>query len=204
MKSTIQIDVIEKAVVLFCQDKVNLERILVQKSDAENLRCKEIELKNEVSQINENIEIFTNSLLKLDGAPPQAIANKIKQLEAEVATFEREIDKNRNSQAKINNSSREDVTRRWSELTENLSELGNEERLLLRQLVKDTFKTVTLQVSIKEKQKANGLDGAVNRLLLGDNQSNYFDLTLEFHNEKKRLLRVNRHTAELLNGFDLN
>jgi len=74
MKSTVQLDVVESAVTLFCQDHVNLKRILLQDSDKESLRVEEAELKSQLDRAYNLIDKLTDTLLVLEDEPPQAIA----------------------------------------------------------------------------------------------------------------------------------
>lgn len=203
MKSTVQLDVIESAVALFCQDLVNLQRILLQDSDKEGLREQESILKAKLEELKINIETLMSTLLVLEGKPPQAIADKIKQLESEENELKLALERNSNDLSKIDNTFRDEITKRWLGITDNLSKLGNNARLELRQLVKDTFKSITLSVDIQKSKELTGIDKLVELQLMGGEQKNSFDLTLEFHNDKKRLLRLDRHSGKLLAGFDV-
>jgi len=203
MKSTVQLDVVESAVALFCQDRVNLQRILLQDSDKEELREQEGKLNSKLEDLQKNIETLMSTLLVLEGKPPQAIADKIKTLESEESEIKLLLENNRNELSKIGNTFRDEVTEKWLGITENLSKLGSDTRLSLRQLVKDTFKSITLSVDLQESNELTGLNKLVELQLMGENQKNYFDLTLEFHNGKKRLLRLDRHSGALLNGFEI-
>ncbi|MGP4987197.1 hypothetical protein [Pseudoalteromonas nigrifaciens] len=79
--------------------------------------------------------------------------------------------------------------------------LSGEERLHIRQLVKDTFKSITLQVDVQLKQE-KGLASFIESF--GGNSGECIDLTCEFYNGKKRLIRMNKKTGELVKGVSLN
>lgn len=200
MNSTVQIDVIEKAVVTFCQDKVNLQRILLKGGDREAINSQEANLRARLVKINGDIDLFTEALLTLNGTPPQAIANKISKLESEARDVESQISISKNKLARIDNSFRDEVTDRWLSITKNLIKLSNDERLAIRQLVKDTFKSISLQLNTFSGDKG-GLNNVFDRLL-GTSNADYFELLLEFHNDKRRLLRLHKHTGELVSGYD--
>lgn len=202
MSSTVQIEMVENAVVTFCQDKVNLQRILLKGSDRELINTEESVLIAQLEKINDDINSLTETLLILDGTPPQAIANKISMLEAQARDVKTQIDTSKNKLAKIDNSFRDEVTDRWLSLTKNLVTLSGDERLAIRQLVKDTFKSITLQIDVTQTEKQGGLLAVFNQLL-GDATADYFDLMLEFHNDKKRLLRVNKLNGEVMTGLDV-
>ena len=200
MSSTVQIEMVENAVVTFCQDKVNLQRILLKGSDRELINIEESVLIAQLEKINDNINSLTEILLTLDGTPPQAIANKISILESQARDVKTQIDTNKNKLAKIDNSFRDEVTDRWLSITKNLVKLSNDERLAIRQLVKDTFKSISLQLNTFSGDKG-GLNNVFEHLL-GASNADYFELLLEFHNDKKRLLRLHKHTGELVSGYD--
>lgn len=200
MSSTVQIEMVENAVVTFCQDKVNLQRILLKGGDREAINTREAELSSRLVKINDDIDSLTDALLTLDGTPPQAIANKISKLESEAREVESQIDMSKNKLAKIDNSFRDEVTDRWLSITKNLVKLSSDERLAIRQLVKDTFKSISLQLNTFSGDKG-GLDNVFEHLL-GASNADYFELLLEFHNDKKRLLRLHKHTGELVSGYD--
>ncbi|WP_288985823.1 recombinase family protein [uncultured Pseudoalteromonas sp.] len=201
MSSTVQIEMVENAVVTFCQDKVNLQRILLKGSDRELINTEESVLIAQLEKINDDINSLTETLLILDGTPPQAIANKISALETQARDVKTQIDTSKNKLAKIDHSFRDEVTDRWLSLTKNLVTLSGDERLAIRQLVKDTFKSITLQIDVTQTEKQGGLLAVFNQLL-GDATADYFDLMLEFHNDKKRLLRVNKLNGKLVSGVE--
>ena len=200
MSSTVQIEMVESAVVKFCQDKVNLQRILLGGSDRELINTEESALVAQLEKINDDINSLTETLLILEGTPPQAIANKISALETQARDIQTQIDTSKNKLAKIDHSFRDEVTDRWLSLTKNLVKLSNDERLAIRQLVKDTFKSISLQLNTFSGDKG-GLNNVFEHLL-GASNADYFELLLEFHNDKKRLLRLHKHTGELVSGYD--
>ncbi|MCL1068691.1 recombinase family protein [Shewanella olleyana] len=201
MTSTIQIEVIEKAVVKYCQDKVNLQRILVTSIDSESINLEENNLKSQLAQVMTEIDNLVNVLSQLGDEPPQAIALKIKKLESQSIDIGLKIKQNKNKQVKIVNTSRDEVTDRWLNLTKNLNELGGEDRLAIRQLVKDTFKSITLHINTDSNQE-NGLSSVFEQLL-GVKETSLFDLTFVFHNDNKRIIRVDKHTGKMIKGLDL-
>jgi DNA invertase Pin-like site-specific DNA recombinase len=200
---TVQAGMVENAVVLFCQDKVNLQRILLNGGDRESLNIEEVKLKHRLAEIEENINSLTNTLMLLKDEPPLAIAKKISMLESESKDISNKLVKNNNKIAKIDNSFRDEVTDRWLNLTKNLSTLNNEERLSIRLLVKDTFKSITLLVDHNPSMDLVGLDSFIVQRLMCKDHVNFFDLVLEFHNGKKRLLRLDKGSGFLLAGFEL-
>lgn len=203
MKTTVKLDVIEQAVVKFCQDQVNLRRLLLGERDTEKMSDKAAKLRSELEDINSKINRLTSALAEANESSPIAVINMINNLESESNELEQKIEENKKKQSKIDNTFRDEVSDRWLALTENLVDLDNEGRLALRPLVRDTFKSLTLQSDVNENQELSGLDSLIANELMGNRNSSYFDLTMEFHNGKKRLLRIDKQTGELLKGFDI-
>jgi DNA invertase Pin-like site-specific DNA recombinase len=185
MNYTVQVDVVEKAVVRFCQDKVNLQRILLKGSDIDAITDDELRLIAQLEKVEQDIET-------------------LKSLEVDATNLKSKITANKHKLTKINNSHKDEVTERWLSFTENLSVLGGDKRLEIRQLVKDTFKSIRLQVYGKKGSELSGLESLIDAHMMGDDShNNCFELTLEFYNDKKRLLRLDKHSGVLLAGFDL-
>lgn len=203
MKTTIQVDVIEQAVVLFCQDKVNLRRLLLGEHDKVKLRSNESQLSSQLENINIKINRLANALADAEEDNPLTVIKLINQLEAEAKALESKIEENKRRQTKVDNSFRDVVSDRWLALTQNLTDLDSEMRLALRPLVKDTFKSITLQTGINKNQAFSRVDDLITNELIGHRDANSSDLTMEFHNGKKRVLRLNSKSGQILRGFDL-
>ncbi|MEZ9370463.1 recombinase family protein [Shewanella sp. 10N.286.51.B2] len=202
MTSTLQIEIVEDAVVKFCQDKVNLQRILLNSTDHESIRLEGSNLESQLSQLTSKIDNLVDVLTKFGDKSPDSIAPAMRKLESESKDIISKIQQNKNKQLKIANSSRDEVTDRWLKLTDNLNELGGEERLAIRQLVKDTFKSITMQIHTSSNQEETGLSSVFNQLL-GEKTASSFDLTFVFHNDNKRIIRFNKHTGQMMKGVDL-
>jgi hypothetical protein len=70
--------------------------------------------------------------------------NHLQALEKEAADIKSKLVLNKNKIAKIDHSFHDDETDRLLQLTNKLSKLSADARLAIRQLVRDTFKTITL------------------------------------------------------------
>lgn len=202
MKATIQIEVIENAIAKYCQDKINLQRILLSGSEVDSILRDKAVLKAKLSEVDAKIDKLTETIMLLGDESPVTFAKKIRELEVEASDLNVKLQANKNMQAKIENSSRDDVSERWLSLTCNLANLNGDKRLEIRQLVKDTFKSISLN-SVTDRRQADGLGDLIEAELLGGVVDNCFELTFEFHNGKKRLLRLDKHSGELVAGVDL-
>lgn len=203
MKATVQIDVVEKAVVRFCRDKINLQRILLNGSALDDISNEESKLEARLEHIQRDISKLMDALLSLSEEPPQIVLHKMKALEADANEVKELIRKGRQKVNKINSSFRDEVTERWLQITENLKSLNGEQRLEIRQLVKDTFKSITLHVQNKHSVAPVGLESMLAAEMLGTHEENCFELTMEFHNSNKRLIKIDKYTGKLVAGFDV-
>ena len=203
MKPTVQIEVVENAVAKYCQDQVNLQRILLGGTEIDSILQEQASLKVRLSEVEAKIDRLTETLVMLGEESPKAIARKIRALENEADDLNDRLAVNKNKRAKVENSSRDDVSDRWLSLTKDLAQLNGDKRLEIRQLVKDTFKSIRLHSTVDKCHRTNGLDSLIESELLGGVVANCFELTLEFYNGKKRLLRVDKHSGDLLAGVEL-
>lgn len=203
MKNTVQLDVVENAVVRFCQDKVNLQRILLNGSDRDAIEAEDHLLKSRLEKIESDIESLVKAVIALNGKEPQSIADHIRNLEKEAEDIKSKIALNKNKIAKIDHSFRDDVTERWLHLTNELSTLSADVRLAIRQLVKDTFKTITLNTCDKSVSNLGVIGKLIDSRMNTELSSNSFELILQFHNGQKRFLQLDKYTGQLLSGFDL-
>lgn len=200
MKATVQIELIEKAIVLFCQDNVNLKRILLESDNEKSISIEKAKHEARLVALKQQIEKLLNFIIE-DQNPAKALLNKIKALESEEEELHDAIQALHNDEVKSRNIHHDEVTERWLHLTKDLRGLSGEERLHIRQLVKDTFKSITLQVDVQLKNE-KGLASFIESF--GGNIDECIDLTCEFYNGKKRLIRVNKKTGELVKGVSLN
>ncbi|WP_419149160.1 recombinase family protein [Pseudoalteromonas 'SMAR'] len=200
MNKTVPLEHAENAIVRFCQDNVNLRSILQQDDVSASIAKQESTLLQRLKESESEISNLVQFIAQGNSAPKSILA-KLNSLEKEQESINDQLQSLNNKKVKIRNTMRDEVSDRWLGLTKNLRTLGPEQRMPIRQLVKDTFKKITLQVGIKQEH-TGGLSSFIDAF--GGNNSKYFDLTCEFHNGQKRLLRIHLKTGELVQGMDLN
>ncbi|QSX35127.1 recombinase family protein [Shewanella avicenniae] len=202
MKATVQIDFVENAVVRFCQDRVNLRRILLKTRDQSEI-IEQVKLLNEEKiMIQDKIELLVESLTHYSQKAPTSVLNKISELESELELVANKIIDSECELDMINQTQKDTVSERWASLTKNLSTMPVDERLNLRQLVGDTFKNIWLKTYDKNAEKQFGINLLVQERLFNGSHNNFFDLILEFHNGYKRMLRIDSKSGDLISGFD--
>ncbi|AWB67892.1 resolvase [Saccharobesus litoralis] len=200
-KETFQLDAIEKAVVTYCSDTVNLVKVLNQSDVQKPLIEKIDQLKAEQDEIKANIDYLIEASMKTRSA---SLAEKLHSLENDLNVKSELISNTQTELQKLDSSATQSVVEQWKEKTKNLEYQSNEERRQLRLLIKDTFKFIILgnDRTINKKGVAAAIERAKEKLLR-NNQNNYVDLTFKFHNGLVRTIRLDKYSGELISGFDL-
>ena len=196
---------IEKAVLEYCQDKFNLDRILGADDEATKVQSKLDMLNLRHNEIQSNIDKLTDALLVLD-TPPQAIAKKINSLEADFKVIEETIQLERSKLLSLKDPSRAGLSELWQMLTGELKPSDIDKRLQVRQLVKDTFSRIEVFSKGISALKQDTLVGYLNDIQndkLEICQNSVIDLVLRFHNGVTRYLRVDKSTGEWLAANEL-
>ncbi|GAB5381585.1 MAG: recombinase family protein [Aliiglaciecola sp.] len=199
-KETYQISAIENAVVTYCQDSVNLRKVLNQTSNQKPI----IETLNAIEarqkELTSNIDYLIETSIKSRSA---SLAEKLHSLEEELETNESKLTRLKSELRNMTSLSAEDVVTEWQELTKNLDNMTSDERLKIRLLIKDTFKSITLGTNDKKDGIKAAIDRAKKRLLSQDNNE-AVELTLKFHNGLVRVISVDKYSGKLIKGFDIN
>lgn len=201
MSKTVQLDAVEKAVIKYCQDHVNLKRILLASDQVENIEQERAELEERSSKTTEKIEKLMDTILLLGDESPLVLAKKIKELEIEQSEIEDTLQNLELKQTRTESTHKDRVTDRWQRITSGIVNLGNDDRHQIRLLVKDTFKDIFLNTDPENHESAS-LVAQVEKQLLGINTSDCFDLTMVFHNGVKRIIRAHKFTGELIEGVE--
>ena len=195
---------VEKAILEYCSDMVELTEILKGKDKTQELIVKKSGLKqksNEIVQKIENAESYFHELLASGEKVSPVLNSTIEKLRleqeqiiTEIADLEHQL--HHEKQCKFSA-----LIDEWKKVKDNAYNLDEDARLLIRQLVKRTLKRIDiflhgLQLS---DQPAMHL---VKKSLGTDN--NTIDLILTFHNDKTRILSIDKKTGSWIKGGDID
>jgi hypothetical protein len=180
---------VERAVLAYCSDRMNLQRLLEPAADGEELRQRLVEAQVGATEIVRQLERVTEALLADESsAAPLAFVRKARELEEE-------LDKRR---AMVQQLEQDLVTRstalppaeaaRWSELAERAKSMHDTQaRDQARQLVLDTFESLVVYM----------------RGVMLEPKGNYIDVMMKSRAGQMRRLRINRQTGAWKDGGDI-
>jgi len=179
---------VERAVLAYCSDQMNLQRLLEPAAEGEDLRPRLVEAQAGAAEIERQLDRVTEALLADDsGAAPLAFVRKARELEEE-------LDKRR---AVVQQLEQDLVARsstlppaeaaRWSELAERAKSMHDTEaRDQARQLVLDTFDSLVVYM----------------RGVKQDPKGRYIDVMMKSRAGQTRWLRVDRNSGTWTAGAD--
>ncbi|WP_165726283.1 recombinase family protein [Pseudoalteromonas sp. SA25] len=199
----VQTYAVERAVVKYCQDVVELERVLTQ-SDPSSLLDKQKQILEEQKlEIDDELNLLleTASLLKFQ---PEQLAKKMNSLAEKQSEINNKLAGLSN---KLSHADRESVLRvvdKWKKLTLGHETQNGEDRLKIRLLIKDTFDEIRLHPLNRALETGIAKELALIRdtYMPADDQ-NFIDLTLKFHNGLVRVIRIHKYSGDLIGGVEL-
>ena len=133
---------IERALMRYCSDLVNIERLYG--SDRSALPRRELAAaRARLAKIDKSIERLTEALMDSD-SPVPAFTKKARELETERAEVQAQIDKAEVALAAMSRSDLTGADKRWRKLVNGVQQLDYEARTQARMLVADTFERITV------------------------------------------------------------
>jgi hypothetical protein len=172
---------IEQALLHYCSDQMNLDRLLDNRDLEKPLRQRLATARARAADLEKQLERLTNALLQDDNIVPKTLLRKISELEEAI------------SQAKLETARAEEellsVTRKapaaadgWKVLVKGVEAMDYDARMQARQLVADTFSRIV--VYHRGVQPTGDRDKTFN-----------LDLVLIPHGGVARALRIDRKTG---------
>lgn len=134
---------VERALIHYCADQINLSSLLEGDSGAETLSAQLAQLKRRVADTEEQIKRVTNLLLRESDAAPTSVLKRIRELESQVDTDHQEIEglERLLVSAAVPPPS---VAKEWGELVNGVEHLDYDARMKARQLVSETFSRIVV------------------------------------------------------------
>jgi len=179
---------IERALLDFCSDQINLDALLERGAVDPPARQKLAAAKARVADVDAQLRRLTDALMQDDGAAPAIILRKVRELEDEGDRLRREV---ADADAEWAAVSRKAPTtaHAWRELVIGVKSQDYDARLKARQLVADTFaRIVVYRVGVEP----------------GELTDPTLDLVLVPHGGHPRALRIHRKTGQWLGAEDTN
>ncbi|PMS27317.1 recombinase family protein [Paraburkholderia rhynchosiae] len=180
---------VERAVMNFCADQMNLTRLLEGDDGSTALAGRLAQGRQSVKDLEAQITRITDAMLADSDAPPVAFAKKARELEALLAAKQKEIEALEHELAASANNTTPAAAEAWADLVQGVEELDYEARTQARQLVADTFSKIVVF--------RKGFD-------LTNNPDDTIDLLLIAKHGNTRMLRIDRRTGAWNAAEDLD
>ncbi|CAE6693751.1 hypothetical protein R69619_00375 [Paraburkholderia nemoris] len=171
---------VERAVMNFCADQMNLTRLLEGDDGSTALAGRLAQSRQRAKELEAQITRITDAILADSDAPPVAFAKKARELEALLAAEHKGIEALEHELAACANNTTPAAAEAWAELVQGVEELDYDSRTQARQLVADTFSKIVVF--------RKGFD-------LTHNPYDTIDLLLVAKHGNTRMLRVDRRSG---------
>ena len=179
---------IERALLNFCSDQLNLQRLLQVGDDGQGIRQQLVVARASVEKITKQLGKITEALLDDDsGAAPIAFVRKARELEAQQVDAEQQVMKLEYGLAAVSGTSQPAQAERWEELAESVGKGDYSAREKVRQLVMDTFERIVIYM--------RGLDP-------DGRKGQFIDVQLLSRTGQHRLIQINRRSGEWVSSED--
>lgn len=194
---------IERSIMEYCADQMELSSVLGDNDKTTEIKATIANLYQQVEEAEQKIKTGEQSIIELlsNGQTVSVVTNIVEkfkveheQLQQKIAILEDELRFESRNKAT-------DLVQEWQDIKADVYNLNEETRLLIRQLVKRTFKRMVIFMHGMDKS-----EHAAVRLLksaIGTNE-NTIDMILTFHNNKTRLLSIDKQTGLWINGGNVS
>lgn len=172
---------IERALLNFCSDQFNLQRLLQDGDDGRGLQHQLVAARAEVDKFSTQLAKVTDALLADDsGAAPLAFVRKARELEQLQVAAEHKVRDLEHQVSAFSSVARPAHAERWAELAAQVEAGDHDAREQVRQLVMDTFERIVIYM--------RGVGAS-------DRSSRTIDVQLFSRTGQLRVLQINRKTG---------
>ncbi len=186
---------VERALLEFCQDKLELSSIIDNDDKTTETRVKLNNLKGEHAMTEHQINKLADAFLTIEN-PPVSLIDRLRSLEDKKSKQEKNITLLESELVALDSALSKDLVEEWQSITSEVYNLDEESRLKVRQIVKKTFKRIDIDLHYK-------ITPVFCDETMDDIKEIYcVKLVLHFHNGNSRTLLVNKETGEMEVNFD--
>jgi len=133
---------VERALMAFCADSMNLSRLLAGDSGEQARIAALTRARGAAAATEAKIGKLMDALLEDDGAPPVTIKAKLRLLEDQHQEEQREVERHERELAAVAGSQTPATATAWADLAEGVHRLDFDARTKVRQLVADSFSRI--------------------------------------------------------------
>ncbi|MNN06753.1 hypothetical protein D3C81_1195540 [compost metagenome] len=179
---------IERAILNYCSDQFNLQRLLQDGDDGRGLQHQLVAAQAEAEKFSSQLAKVTDALLADEsGAAPLAFVRKARELEQLQAVAEQKVRGLEHQLAAFSSVSRPAHAERWAELAGQVEAGDYAAREQVRQLVMDTFERIVIYM--------RGVGAA-------DRSGRTIDVQLFSRTGQHRVLQINRRSGDWVASED--
>ncbi len=178
---------IERALMAYCSDQINLQRLQEPAHDGQDLRAQLLEARKLVDDLERQLSRVTEALLagESDGATPLIFVRKARELEEQHQAAKVKVQQAERELASVVTRQVPADAKLWVDLTEGVHNQEVEAREKVRQLMMDTFEKIVVYIRgvVPEGRK-------------------YIDVLLIAKSGQRRWMRIERRTGIWAAGSD--
>ncbi len=183
---------IERALMAFCADKMNLRRLLKGSSRSEALASELAVARAHAADVAAKIERITDAMLSDAGATaPASFLRRAREMEAELEQERGRIARIENDLSAATSAPTPAAAAVWAELAVGVADLDVDVRMRARQLIADTFERIVIYHRGRVPGPAQKRTGTI-------------DIVLIAKRGATRLLQIDRQSGEWKAGEDVD
>lgn len=178
---------VEKALLSYCSDQLNLTSLIQRDDRAGNLQAQITTIKTDLIELERQLERVTDALLADDsGSTPLVFVRKARELESAIA--QKKNEQNTTEVALRQSSQQHDpnVAAAWAALVEGTLALDYDTRMQCRKLVEDTFERIVIYMRSMTPTE--------------EKTAKFIDILLIAKGGTPRLIRVDRKSGAWITG----
>ncbi|WP_254240932.1 hypothetical protein [Achromobacter insolitus] len=181
---------VERAVMNFCADQMNLSRLAEGGSREAEVVARLARARGRATDLAQQLERITEAILDGEGVAPASFRRKAAELESEESKVQAEIVSLERELAGMSRGPTKATAKAWRELMAGVEALDNEARMKARQLVADTFSRIVIFHRGVTPGPLRAKKGVIDLLLVGKHGNT-------------RMLHIDRQTGDWKAGEDL-
>lgn len=179
---------IERALLNYCSDQFNLQRLLQDGDDGLGLQRQLIAARSEVEKLSSQLAKVTDALLADEtGAAPLVFVRKAREIEQLQVAAEQRVKDLEHQVSAVSSVAQPAHAERWAELAIKVEAGDHDAREQVRQLVMDTFERIVIYM--------RGVGAS-------DRSSRTIDVQLFSRTGQLRVLQINRKTGAWIASED--
>lgn len=136
---------IERAIMMFCSDQLNLSSLISGGDRLTPIRARLETAKSQAADLEQKLEKLADAMLAADdGAAPLVFIRKAREFEKQLAQAKSEAQSAERELASVSQASTPAMSEAWQALLNGVLTMDDEARLMARRLVGDTFERIAI------------------------------------------------------------